>query len=85
MKIGKKFFLSALLAVLTLVPFSVQCEATNYIDEPAKIEQARVYLGDRRPFNWYYHYDYQYYYPRHHRQDSCYWIYSNGAYIYSCS
>lgn len=48
---------------------------------------AGVRFGTDRPFNWYYHNSYQYYYPRHHYQpqSSCSWIYTNGAYVYYCN
>ena len=48
------------------------------------ITKVRAISGDRRPFNWYYPYEYQYYYPRQ-QYDSCYWIYSDGSYFYRCS
>jgi len=42
------------------------------------------HYGDRRPFSWYYPYNYQYYYPPRDGYNSCHWIYSNGTYFYSC-
>ena len=46
------------------------------------------YQQQERPFSWYYPYDYEYYTP--HQQspygsNGCYWVYTNGAYVYSCS
>jgi hypothetical protein len=42
---------------------------------------------EKRPFSWYYPYEYEYYYPRRtpQKQVQCYWIYTNGAYFYVCS
>jgi len=43
----------------------------------------------QRPFSWYYPYDYQYYTPHQspyqNEGNGCYWFYTNGAYVYTCS
>ncbi|MBS0623144.1 MAG: hypothetical protein JSS62_00815 [Verrucomicrobia bacterium] len=41
----------------------------------------------QRPFSWYYPYDYEYYTPHQtpYSSNGCYWVYTNGAYVYTCS
>ncbi len=51
------------------------------------IQNAAIQYGRTRPYSFYYPYNYRYYYPRpeyHRSSQSCYWLYTNGTYVYSC-
>lgn len=76
--VGGFFFLMS-----TLVSGAFIEKGTASTDRP--ILTSGIELSNKRPFSWYYPYKYQYYYPRRHGYDSCYWIYRNGAYYYTCS
>lgn len=49
--------------------------------------KASVEYGNKRPFSFYYPYNYKFYYPHpqyHAKANSCYWLYTNGTYVYYC-
>ncbi len=75
-----------LIALFVLMPIGMNSllEGDDVESNELNVEQAGISHGERRPFNWYYPNRFEYYYPRHH-QDSCNWIYSNGAYSYKCN
>ncbi|MEZ5314847.1 MAG: hypothetical protein R3E91_01345 [Chlamydiales bacterium] len=55
--------------------------------EVAKSRLPGIQYQQKRPFNFYDPYPYQYYYPRPEYKShskSCYWLYTNGIYVYSC-
>lgn len=80
---------SLLLGVLCVAPIGVTVmhDATNSTEAP--IKRASVQYGsNKRPFSFYYPYNYQYYYPHptyQGRANSCYWLYTNGSYVYYCN
>lgn len=86
MKTLKGVCIGAALSLLALLPFGIGSwsDITAAQDRPVQVEKVRIYTGDKRPFSWYYPYSYQYYYPRH-QNNSCYWLYTNGTYVYTCS
>lgn len=69
--------LAMLLGVLLLC---AQASAVN-------IEPVRAGEPGGRPYSWYYPYEYQYYTPHNapYGSDGCYWIYTDGTYVYTCS
>lgn len=62
------------------------CVAFGFIVSDIGSASIEDYSTDRRPFSWYYPYNYKYYYPRPQYEGSRahggYWIYSNGTYLY---
>ena len=51
------------------------------------VQRSAIQYGQKRPFSFYYPYNYKYYYPRpEYRRTSqaCYWLYTNGTYVYYC-
>lgn len=56
-----------------------------YSQEPQELVKPVYYLNEnRRPFNWYAPYPYEYYYQRRDGRDSCSWQYTNNGLIYTC-
>ncbi|MCH9609272.1 MAG: hypothetical protein S4CHLAM45_14750 [Chlamydiales bacterium] len=41
--------------------------------------------GQARPYSWYYPNNYEYYTPHRSTSTQCYYTYTNGAYVYTCS
>lgn len=77
----KKVLFGLLLGVLTIVPLGIG------FAEDIPIQKVSMQYGQKRPFSFYYPYNYQYYYPRpeyHRSSQSCYWLYTNGTYVYYC-
>ncbi len=81
----KKTILGSTLLVLAwVVPLGIGLEA-SYLD--GLTHRAAIQYGQKRPFSFYYPYSYKYYYPRpeYHRSSyACYWLYTNGTYVYTC-
>jgi hypothetical protein len=84
----KHFILpSVLLGVLSVVSdLRAQTVETQLT---APVQQVGVQYGYRRPYSFYYPYNYQFYTPhvQNYRQSSsmaCHWVYINGTYIYIC-
>lgn len=76
--IGRYFACLLLITLFFLAP-----SAANRV---VKVDTAGVQFGQERPFNWYYPYSYRYYTPhRDYGSRSCYWYYTNGAYVYTCN
>lgn len=72
---------SLLLGAFVATPFAAQEPDIN-------IETISFEYGNKRPFSFYYPYNYQYYYPHpqyQRRSSSCYWLYTNGTYVYYCN
>lgn len=80
----KRLFFSMLLGLLAIAPLSgLVARLPDY-----SIHKASVQYGQKRPFSFYYPYNYRYYYPRpeyHRSSQSCYWLYTNGTYVYYCN
>lgn len=79
----KQLLFSAFLVFIAITPL---CVLEARLPEYA-IRKVSIEYGQRRPFSFYYPYKYQYYYPRPEYQRSsrsCYWLYTNGTYVYTC-
>jgi hypothetical protein len=80
----KKFVFSLLLGLAVIAPLGVLVASLpDYTIRKVSIE-----YGQKRPFSFYYPYSYQYYYPRpeyYQSSRSCYWLYTNGTYVYTCN
>lgn len=69
--------------VIPLLTLSIDSGMTSDL----MIQQAGVQYGHTRPFSFYYPYNYKFYYPRpeyHNGSHACYWLYTNGTYVYYC-
>lgn len=88
----KKIVFSILLGLSALMPAGESLTAN--ISE-LQIQTAGIEYGQRRPFSFYYPNNYQYYYPRpeygtqydndyYPSSNQCYWLYTNGTYVYYC-
>lgn len=81
----KKILFSLLLGLFVITPLGVGLSATS---SEFMIHNAAVQYGQKRPFSFYYPYNYKYYYPRpeyHRTSQACYWLYTNGTYVYYCN
>jgi len=72
------------LAMLAALPLGIATWVTESNASQVTVQKVRISQGDKRPFSWYYPHSWEYYYPRD-KVDSCYWIYTNGVYTYTCS
>lgn len=77
----KQLFMTLCMATLCTMTGMSQLRAA---DEGVMIQEVDVQYGQTRPFNWYYHESFEYYYPRHRFHGSCQWYYSDGSYRYYC-
>jgi len=51
------------------------------------VEKVSVRFGQKRPFSFFYPYNFQFYTPRSRYFENigaCYWVYTNGTYVYKC-
>lgn len=74
---------SLLLSIFAAVPISM----VTAQEPDVRVMQVSIEYGQKRPFSFYYPYQYKYYYPRPHyggNSPSCYWLYTNGTYVYYC-
>lgn len=86
MKSWKGIFLGGvLLAALAVVPFGLTTLQSDNASPSSSMQKVGISYGERRPFSWYYPEKYQYYYPRRPVYDACYWVYTNGVYVYTCN
>jgi hypothetical protein len=75
-------------AIIITCIAAVGCAVFGVILSDVGTAGIEEYSSNRRPFSWYYPYNYKYYYPRPHYEggpptgSGGYWIYSNGTYMY---
>lgn|GEM_PF-5462120 len=83
----KYILLSIFLGMLCFVPAGVKVIAKETVSEAKLL--ADIQYGTRRPYSFYYPYNYKYYTPYRHNSwqtssSACYWLYANGTYLYRC-
>lgn len=79
----KALVLGFLSLLLGMAPFMAVWSQPETEVEPVSVQIG----GQKRPFSFYYPYDYQYYNPRPQyegQSKSCDWVYTNGFWVYSC-
>ena len=69
-----------LLGLGALIPSQLKAE----LSEGVTVEKTAVYYQQERPFSWYYPYRFQFYTPHRTAGTQCFWVYTNGAYVYTC-
>lgn len=77
-----KLIVSVFLGLIVVAPLGLVAS----IKAP-EVQKVAVQYGHKRPFSFYYPYNYKFYYPRpeyHRSASSCYWQYTNGTYVYTC-
>lgn len=80
----KRIIFSVIFGMCTLVAlgFGLAAHAPDFA-----VHTAAIQYGQKRPYSFYYPYNYQYYYPRpqyYRSSQACYWLYTNGTYVYIC-
>ncbi len=68
-----------LLGALMFIPLGI-------VGGAAVAQTSGVSYQQKRPYSWYYPYSYRYYTPhKESGSNQCYWVYTNGSYVYVCS